>query len=83
MCISVKKDKKELLLQLKRKKNVIDIKKKNPVKPMLSNKFVISEKITLVDNEKIINNDKKIAKALNDFFSNIIKNLNIPQKKSY
>ena len=50
---------------------------------MLSNKFVISEKITLVDNEKIINNDKKIAKALNDFFSNIIKNLNIPQKKSY
>ena len=50
---------------------------------MLSNKFVISEKITLVDNEKIIDNDKKIAKALNEFFSNIIKNLNIPQKKSY
>ena len=67
MCISVKKDKKELLLQLKQKKNVIDNKKKPPVKPMLSNKFVISEKITLVDNEKIITNDKKIAKALNDF----------------
>ena len=31
MCISVKKDKKELLLQLKRKKNVID-NKKNPGK---------------------------------------------------
>ena len=50
------------------------------VKPMLSNKFVNSEKITLVDNEKIINNDQKIAKALNDFFSNMIKNLNIPKK---
>ena len=45
-----------------------------------SNKFVNSEKITLVDNDKIITNDKEIAKVLNDFFSNIIKTLNIPQK---
>ena len=47
---------------------------------MLSNKFVNNEKITLVDNEKIITNDKEIAKVLNDFFSNIIKTLNIPKK---
>ena len=47
---------------------------------MLSNKFLNSEKITLVDNEKIITNDKEIAKLLNDLFSNIIKTLNIPQK---
>ena len=47
---------------------------------MLSNKFVNSEKITLVDNEKIITNDKEIAKVLNDLFSNIIKTLNFPQK---
>ena len=40
---------------------------------MLSNKFVNNEKITLVDNEKFITNDKEIAKVLNDFFSNIIK----------
>ena len=44
------------------------------------NKFVNNEKITLVDNEKIITNDKEIAKVLNDFFSNIIKTLNIPKK---
>ena len=50
------------------------------VKPMLSNKFVNSETITLVHNEKIITNDKEIAKLLNDFFSNIIETLNIPQK---
>ena len=50
------------------------------VKPMLSNKFVNNEKITLVDNEKVITNDKEIAKVLNDFFSNIIKTLNIPNK---
>ena len=30
---------------------------------MLSNKFVNSEKITLVDNEKITTNDKEIAKV--------------------
>ena len=50
------------------------------VKPMLSNKFINNEKITLVDNEKIITNGKDIAKVLNDFFSNIIKTLNIPKK---
>ena len=48
------------------------------LKPMLSNKFANSEKITLVDDKKIITNDRVIAKVLYDFFSNIIKNLNIP-----
>ena len=47
---------------------------------MLSNKFVNSEKITLVDNSKTITSGKEIAKVLNDFFSNIIKTLNIRQK---
>ena len=47
---------------------------------MLSNKFVNSEKITLVDNSKTITSGKEIAKVLNDFFSNVIKTLNIPQK---
>ena len=47
---------------------------------MLSNKFVNNEKITLVDNEKIITNDKEVAKVLNEFFSNIIKTLSIPNK---
>ena len=37
------------------------------VKPMLSYKFVNSEKISLVDNEKITINDKEIAKVLSDF----------------
>ena len=50
---------------------------------MLSNKFVNKEKITLVDNDKIITNDKEIAKVSNDFFLNITKTLNIPKKRSY
>ena len=40
---------------------------------MVSIKFVNSEKITLVDNEKTITNDKEIAKVLHDFFSNMIR----------
>ena len=46
---------------------------------MLSNKLLSGEKITLVENEKIITHDKEMAKILNDFFSNIIETLNIPQ----
>ena len=68
---SIKKHKKELLFNFKRK-NVID----NPkfwktVKLILLNKLVSSEKITLVEKEEINTNDKDIAKVLNHFFSNI------------
>ena len=49
------------------------------VKPCLSNKVVSSEKITLIEGDKIIKNDRATVKVFNDFFSNIIKNLNIPQ----
>ena len=80
MCISIKKDKKELLFELKLK-NVIDKRKFwKTVKPMLSNKFGNSEKITLVDNDKIITNGKEIAKVRSNFFSNIIKTSSIRQK---
>ena len=37
------------------------------------------KKITLVDNGKIIKNDKEIVKVLNNFFSKIILNLQIPE----
>ena len=46
---------------------------------MFSNILVSSEKITLVKNEKIITDAKETAKILNDFFSNVIKTLNISQ----
>ena len=49
------------------------------VKPVLSNKVVSNEKITLVEKDNIVENDKKTATVLNDFFSNIITNLGIPQ----
>ena len=43
---------------------------------MFSNKLVCSEKITLVENEKIITEDLEIVKVLNDFFSNKIQTFN-------
>ena len=49
------------------------------VKPLLSNKIMSSEKITLVEGIKIFKNDKETAKVLNNFISTIIQNLKIPQ----
>ena len=72
MCISIKKEKKELLFKFKRKNVINNRKFWKTVKPMFSNKFVNSEKIALADDEKIITNNKEIAKVLNNFFSNII-----------
>ena len=60
------------------KKNVIEIwKLQKTMKSMLSNKLVSSEKITLIENEKFLTDDKEIAKVLNDFFSDMNKSLNI------
>ena len=39
----------------------------------------MSEKITLVEREKIINEDRANAEILNTFFSNAVKNLKIPE----
>ena len=47
------------------------------VKPFLSNEIMSSEKITLVEETKILKNDK----VLNKFFSTIIQNLKIPEHK--
>ena len=51
------------------------------VKPLLSNEIRSSEKVTLVERTKILKNDKKTAKILNNFFSAIIQNLKISKYK--
>ena len=62
--------------------NICDNKKCWKVlKPLLSNKIMSNEKITLVAGTKILKNDKETAKILNNFFSTIIQNLKIPQYK--
>ena len=46
---------------------------------LLSNKIVYNERTTLVEYDKIVENDKNTASILNEFFSNIITTLGIPQ----
>ena len=48
------------------------------LKPFLSNNTINSPKLTLVENDEIINNDEKIAETLKTFFINIVSNLKIP-----
>ena len=49
------------------------------MKPLLSNKIVYNEKITLVKREEIIKTDQANAKVLNNFFFNVTKKLKILQ----
>ena len=49
------------------------------VKTLLSNKVVYNKRITLVEDDKIIENNKNTASILNEFFSYIITTLGIPQ----
>ena len=81
LCVSQLRKTKRSYYSNLNEKNVIDNRKFwKTVKPMLSNKFVNNEKITLADNEKIITNDQEIANVLNYFFTSIIKTPNIPKK---
>ena len=49
------------------------------VKPFLSDKSINSDKIHLNENGELINSESKTAEVLNEFFSNIVKNLKIPE----
>ena len=73
----LKKTKKEHYQNLD-EKNVIDNKRFwKTVKPLLADKSVSREKINLTENEKLLTSECEIAKTLNNFFSNIVKKLNI------
>ena len=41
--------------------------------------MISNEKIAIVDSDKMIKSDKETANVLNEFFSNIVTNFNIPQ----
>ena len=79
----MRKSKREYFGNLNEKKLCDNKKFWNVVKPLikLSNKVVSNEQIILVENDKIVENDKKSATVLNNFFSNIAKSLGIPQYK--
>ena len=47
------------------------------ISPLFSNKIKSKENITLVENDEIISSDIEVAKTFQNFFSSIVKNLNI------
>ena len=49
------------------------------VKPFLSDKSINSDKVHLIENGELINSKTKSPEVLNEFFSNIVKNLKIQE----
>ena len=80
LCVTLsRKSKKEYFANLDEKKLCDNKKFWSVVKPILSNKVVSNEKVTLIEDNNIVENDEKTATVFNNFFSNIIKNLGVPQ----
>ena len=79
-CVSLlRKEKNEYFANLN-EKDIIDNKNFwQTVKPFLSEKLKSREKITLVENEELVSSEFDIAQRFNQFFSNIVKNLDIPK----
>ena len=78
----LKKAKKEYYQNLD-EKNVIDNKKLlKSVKPLLADKSLSREKINLTENEKMLTSEFETAETLNNFFSNMVKKLDIPKFNS-
>ena len=53
------------------------------VKPLFSEKVTCSQNITLIENNVIIDDDKVISETFNDFFSNVVINLNIENNSNF
>ena len=47
------------------------------VKPYLTDKTLKDERITLNENEKIVSDKRELVKIFNEYFSNIVSNLEI------
>ena len=49
------------------------------IKPFFTNKGVNHDNTTLVENEETVSDNKEISETLNNFFSEVVRNLNLPQ----
>ena len=47
------------------------------MKPCRIDKTLKNERITLIENEKVVSDEKQLVKIFNEYFSNIVTNLNI------
>lgn len=74
----VRKSKRDYCSSLNRKKVCGNNRFWNVVKPCLSNKIITNENVTPFEGDEIINSNKEIATVVNTFFSNIMKNPEVP-----
>ena len=79
MCFIITKRKEKIFYQFKRERYYRQQKILETIKPFLSEKTKSREKITLIENENLVSDDAEVANCLNNFFSNIAKNLEIPK----
>ena len=49
------------------------------IKPYFVDKSINHDNITLVENEETVSDNKEISETLNNFFSEVVINLNLPQ----
>ena len=78
-CVSlIRKIKKDYYNNLDCKKIIDNKSFWKHVKPLLSEKNARSNKITLVEDNSILENNDKIAETFNNFFTSAVSNLNIP-----
>ena len=83
-CVSILKKSKKSYFESLDVKFVNDNKKVwKRISPLFSNKIKSKEKITLVENDEIISSDIEVAKTFQNFFSSIVKNLNIQRDETH
>ena len=72
MCNTLRKSKRECFNNLNEKNVCGNEKYWRVVKPLLSNKIISNEKITIFEGDKITRSDKETAKVLNEFLSHVV-----------
>ena len=79
-CVSPLRKEKKFFFANLNEKDIIDKKEFwQTIKPFLSEKTKSKEKNTLIENENLVSDDAEVANCLNNFFSNVAKNLEIPK----
>ena len=79
-CVSlIRKAKKSYYSNLDHKKIVDNKTFWKTIKPFFTDKDVNHDNITLVENEETVSDNKEISETLNNFFSEVVTNLNLPQ----
>ena len=79
MCFSSEKNKNKLLWKFKCEDLTDNKKFWKTVKPFLSDNSKTSDKIHFNENGELLNSESETAEVLNNFFSNIVKRLKIPE----